>query len=39
MPRVDINVKELNGKYTNINDLSLQLNCEKDKIIRRNHRE
>ena len=32
MPRVDISAKELNGKYTNVNDLSLELNCEKDKI-------
>ena len=32
MPRVDISAKELNNQYIDVSDLSLKLNCNKDKI-------
>ena len=32
MPRINISTKELNGKYISVDDLSLKLNCNKDKI-------
>lgn len=32
MPRINISAKELNGEYTSVDDLSLKLNCDKDKI-------
>ena len=32
MPRINISTKELNGEYISVDDLSLELNCNKDKI-------